>query len=217
VLIIIFKKIITIFLALVFAGVVLPAGAAAVVITNPAADSDKKPYYNSFTGTVKSIGIFPGTNLSSPHFIHVLAEDTAGDLVNFIISNDTIFTDNTSIAAGTTITGFYTTNRPAIMIFPPQYFADIVATDTAGKNIKADLFDENLISRDNSLKLNISDTTQILLPNGNTYTGSLANKKLFVIYDISTRSIPAQTTPLKIIVLDASTEKIKKPRIKTRI
>lgn len=51
------------------------------------------------------------------------------------------------------------------------------------------------------MKLNISDETEILLQDGTVYEGELAGKRLVVIYGPSTKSIPAQTTPYKIIVL----------------
>jgi hypothetical protein len=68
--------------------------------------------------------------------------------------------------------------------------------------VKVDLFDNDYVSSDNSLKLNISDDTVIVSENGEAFTGELADRKLVVVYGPSTRSIPAQTTPEKIVVLD---------------
>jgi len=88
------------------------------------------------------------------------------------------------------------------MIYPPQYKAEVITVDKQEKNVKVDLFDSELISADKSLKLNIFDSTEIVLENGQKFEGDIANRKLVVIYDKSTRSIPAQTTPVKVIVLN---------------
>ncbi len=69
------------------------------------------------------------------------------------------------------------------------------------ENITVDYFNRSLVNSDNTLKLNISDSTDIVLENGQMYDGNLANRNLIVIYGNTTRSIPAQTTPKKVIVM----------------
>jgi len=99
-----------------------------------------------------------------------------------------------------------------IMIYPPQYSIEIIAPVLEGINIKADKFDNDLLSYDKNLKLNISEDTEILWENGTTINWIkqptiseletvLANRQLIVLYSFTTKSIPAQTTPSKIIVL----------------
>ena len=99
------------------------------------------------------------------------------------------------------VTGFYDANAPTPMIYPPQLRAIVMAMDTQYRNVKVDYFDSNLISSDNYLKLNISPYTRMLLVNGQLFTGNPANRDLVVVYGPTTRSIPAQTNPYKIIVL----------------
>lgn len=70
-----------------------------------------------------------------------------------------------------------------------------------GQNVKVDYFNEQLESSDGTLKLNIGPFTQIVMENGQWFTASPANHDLIVIYGPTTRSIPAQTTPYKIIVM----------------
>ena len=218
-----FKKIVAVFFAIVFVGIILPVGASVSARGNLKTDANKEPYYKSFTGTVKHISIFPGNRGFAVHRQHVWLEDEAGSPVVFVISRDTIFADDMGITTGTVITGFYKAHGFAPAIYPPQYAADIIAVNTDSRSVKVDLFDENLISSDNNLKLNISADTQIVMPDGKAFRGELANKKLVVIYNISTRSIPAQTTPARIIVLDVSdkgkTDKKQRNRVrvKTRI
>ncbi|MPN07715.1 hypothetical protein SDC9_154986 [bioreactor metagenome] len=59
-----------------------------------------------------------------------------------------------------------------------------------------------MVSADNTIKLNISDATEIISQTGKSFKGDLENRKLVVLYGPSTRSIPAQTNPIKVIVLD---------------
>ncbi|HWQ75786.1 MAG TPA: hypothetical protein VN441_10755, partial [Syntrophomonas sp.] len=58
-----------------------------------------------------------------------------------------------------------------------------------------------LESSDGQLRLNLSPYTVIVLTNGQLFSRYPGNRDLIVIYGPSTRSIPAQTTPYRIIVL----------------
>ena len=62
-------------------------------------------------------------------------------------------------------------------------------------------FDGELASADGSLKLNIGPMTNVMTLNGQQYTCSPENTELLVYYTASTFSIPAQTTPQKVIVM----------------
>lgn len=157
----------------------------------------EQAYFNSFTGTVKEIRDFAGVEGSK----YVLVENSAGETANIVIMPDTYFVNDAKITVGSVITGFYEANAPMLMIYPPQYKAEVVAVGMKGQNIKADRFDKDLVSADRSLKLNISDKTEIILQDGKAFDGELAGRKLIVVYGASTKSIPAQTTPTKIIVL----------------
>lgn len=163
-------------------------------------------FYNSFTGTVKDI--IESDNGTRKIYV----ENSDGAQAYFVISENTYFVDNIKVDIGTEITGFYESGKPMIMIYPPQYSIEIIASVVEGKNIKADKFDKDLLSSDKTLKLNISDDTEILWENGTTInwikkpTTSeletvLSNRKLIILYDFTTKSIPAQTTPNKVIVL----------------
>ena len=97
----------------------------------------------------------------------------------------------------------------------------IVFTDKDGNTLAAVLTDEenagsvdldvylengdgdSLISSKRTLVLNIGDETEITDVNGEKVSADeLADKTLLVFYTITTRSLPPQTTPEKIIVLD---------------
>jgi hypothetical protein len=128
-------------------------------------------------------------------------EDSSGSLVNFVITPYTYVVDHMMLAVGDMVTGFYDTNAPTPLIFPPQFRAFVMAKDTHYQNVKVDYFNSELVSSDNTLKLNIAPCTQIVLQNDQAFTQNPGNRNLIAIYGASTRSIPAQTIPYKIIVM----------------
>ena len=64
-----------------------------------------------------------------------------------------------------------------------------------------DYFNNRLEAVNNSLKLNVGRGTDVVTPNGQRFTCNLRNRLLIVFYGATTRSIPPQTTPDKIIVM----------------
>lgn len=124
-----------------------------------------------------------------------------GEIVNFIISPETYFVDHIMVRPGDMVSGFYDSNAPVPLIYPPQYQAVVMARAEPGRNVKVDFFDEDLVSSDGMLKLNLAPTTRILLENGQAFTGNPAKRYLIAVYGPATRSIPAQTTPEQIVVL----------------
>lgn len=127
-------------------------------------------------------------------------EDGAGNIVHFVISPTTYFVDNEIVSIGDSITGYYDGDAPVPLIYPPQYRALVVVKENNYQNVKVSFFNDQLISSDGQLKLTLSPYTPILLTNGQPFSKNPANRNLIVIYGPTTRSIPAQTTPYKIIV-----------------
>jgi hypothetical protein len=127
--------------------------------------------------------------------------DESGRQVNFVVEPRTYFLDNAMVAVGDRVTGYYDANAPVPMIYPPQYRALVLVKESPYQNVKVDFFNSHLVSSDGMLKLNLSPNTRILLENGQAFTRSPANRNLIVVYRASTFSIPAQTTPDKIIVV----------------
>ena len=170
----------------------------AVNISEQIDTTENQSSFSSFTGTVKEITDFEGVKGSK----FVLVENQDGNQANLIISSSTYVVNNEKIDIGSVITGFYDADAPMLMIYPPQYNIEVV--NVAGSKvqcIKVDRFDKDLVSSDNMLKLNISKETEIISQDGEAFEGELANRYLVVLYGISTKSIPAQTNPDKIVVL----------------
>ncbi len=157
---------------------------------------------NSFYGTVTSISNFMtgATDDGGGCYTFMSVDNRQGDLVNFVISPTTYFVNNAMVSVGDPVTGYYDGDAPVPMIFPPQYQALIMVKDDPFQTVKVDYFDDQLVSLDGQLKLNLSPRTQPVLRNGQAFTRSITNRTLIVAYRYSTRSIPAQTTPTKVIV-----------------
>lgn len=153
------------------------------------------PYYGSFSGTIQEITTRGNTSDQTL----VFTKNEQGAEAHLVISKETYVAG--TLKTGAKVTGYYNQNAPMILIYPPQYSVETVTVEAEGLNYKVDTFDSQMVSADNSLKLNIGASTAITNQEGTPFTGSLAGRKLLVQYGVSTRSIPAQTTPDRIIVL----------------
>lgn len=159
--------------------------------------NSKQSNFASITGKVKKIADYEA--VKGAKIISI--EDAQGFPANIIISKDTYILGSEEIKIGDEITCHYDATAPMIMIYPAQFNAEVAVVGKMDKDIKVDLFNKDLISSDEWLKLNITDETEIVTHEGVIYKGELADKRLIVIYDFITKSIPAQTNPIKVIVL----------------
>ncbi len=159
-------------------------------------------YFGSFTGMITMIqDLSTGNEQTSGCYKLMTVVDKCGNIVNFVVTPETYIVDHEMLAIGDCVIGFYDANAPVPAIYPPQYEAVVMAKTSPYKNVKVDYFDSQLISSDGTLKLNISPCTKIILYNGQIFNDNIENRNLIVIYGPTTRSIPAQTTPYKIIVM----------------
>jgi hypothetical protein len=159
--------------------------------------------FYSFQGTVTMISDFNtgqnGETAGCNKFISVVNE--TGAVVNFVVTPSTYFVDQAVVAVGDRVTGYYDGNAPTILIYPPQYQTLVMVKEATNRNVKVDYFNNQLVSSDGQLQLNLSPYTPILLTNGQPFSRIPANRDLIVVYGPSTMSIPAQTTPYRVIVL----------------
>ena len=161
--------------------------------------NNNQSYFISFRGMVREISIL---NDNKNYWNYLLVENEDGSVANLITTPETYFAYKVMITVGSVITGYFPANAPVPLIYPPQYLTTVIVPDPLWQNIKVDYFDENLVSMDGTLKLNIENDTSILNQDGTPYVGSLGNQLLVVYYGASTRSIPAITTPSIVVVLD---------------
>lgn len=126
-------------------------------------------------------------------------------LIHLIVDGSTYVADNRPLNIGDQVTFFYSLYAPVPMIYPPQYQAVAAVHTPSGTYATLDVFTQSayngqLTNSNDTLRLNVSGCTLTALPNGQPFGGALSGKLLLVIYGATTRSIPAQTTPEKILV-----------------
>lgn len=146
-------------------------------------------------------GIIQGINRGDDCCSMTLSVISGSNIVNVVVSGDTTMIDNVRLRPGMRIAAFYDTNLPTPAVYPPQYRAELITTLRRGQQVLLDYFDDELTSADGSLKLNIGPMTNVMTLNGQQYTCSPENTELLVYYTASTFSMPAQTTPQKVIVM----------------
>ncbi|ARK30865.1 hypothetical protein [Halalkalibacter krulwichiae] len=159
--------------------------------------------FASFRGIITMISDFV-TGQNGPNegcFKIISVNNGNGATVHFVVSPSTYFVDHITVQVGDLITGYYDADAPVPLIYPPQYQALVIVQDNPYQNVKVDYFNNQLISSDGLLQVNLSPYTQIVLTNSQSFSRSPANRNLIVLYGPSTKSIPAQTTPSTIIVM----------------
>lgn len=177
-------------------------------LENTIPEEVKLPNYIEFTGKIKEVN-------SSEGMFTILAEndlENALDKLVAHISEDVVLLDEETmdfismedLEAGMEVSIYYEKDTIMMLSYPPQLGPDaiIVRSDEVDLNIKIDKFNEELTSDDNTLKFNIGEDVELVdLKGEKLEKEDLANKDLVVFYTASTRSIPAQTNPKKVIAI----------------
>ena len=139
-------------------------------------------------------------------------KDDQNNTVNLMITDDTLVYDNlgnkkalSDLTDGSKITVFTGSYEPTPLILPVQYTANVIIIngDKEG-NVNADTYladEEGYTNAANTLNIATADDTKIVDKDEKEYKGDLDKNDLIVFYGVSTKSIPAQTTPTKVVVL----------------
>jgi len=168
---------------------------------------EQTPMFMSLTGEV--------TQIEEPAYgqsiIHIQVEESSA----MFLTNYNTYVLGEEVQIGDTITGYYLAGAPMMLIYPPRYTVQLIVNGEFN-NVKLDRFvvSENvenaMVSQDGMLQINLSeinteDGTKLILQDGQVFEieslEDINNRKLVVVYDISTRSIPAITTPSLVVVL----------------
>lgn len=158
----------------------------------------------ALTGTILSID---WQNMNSDQMgcsLNVTLLSQEQGTVNVIVSGYTYVLGSCPLNEGDEVTFFYSAMAPVPAIYPPQYQAVAAAHTPSGTFAALDTFTQapnstQLANSDDSLRLNVSDNTLQMLPNGQPFGGQLSGKLLLVIYSATTRSMPPQTAPEMIV------------------
>ncbi|GKV66468.1 MULTISPECIES: stalk domain-containing protein [unclassified Sporosarcina] len=187
--------------ALLISGAAVPAA----VFANDDAQAEEVQEQMSF---IKVEGTIDSVEKNSDVTLYTLKN---GEETNVLaVMKDTLVFDNkgkeAELKKGDQVTAYTDADKPMLMIYPPQYSPDavIVETDQIGFTAVG-TFDEELLDASLKLKLNISEDTDISSVSGKEVKAEdLKDQDLLVFYTATTRSIPAQTTPEKVVVLDGT-------------
>lgn len=154
--------------------------------------------YLPVTGIIQNI-----SNMGNDCCNLMVSVITENGIVNMVVTPDTYVVNNLRLRRGMSVIAFYDADAPAILIYPPQYRALVIAQKSPREFVTLQYFDENLVSSDNSLQLNIGPNTMVTTANGQPFSCNPGNHQLLVYYTTTTRSIPPQTTPRRVIVMCA--------------
>lgn len=188
--------------ALLIGGVAVPEAVSAKEEVKAEVTSDEKAF-------VKVEGTIDGIEKNDELTLYTIKGKEESSAL--AINKETLIFDNTGKKAelkkGDKVSAYTHADKPMIMIYPPQYTPDVVIVEKDKENTAVvGIFDDELVDPYLKLQLNIDDNTDISSASGNKVKADdLKGKDLLIFYKETTRSIPAQTTPEKVVVLDGNT------------
>lgn len=181
-------------------------GRTSFALAEEAAEPTK--HYGQIVGTIEEVRPYYDDQ-QIPHHDRpfIVIKDAEGATYTFTVDAYTYIPENTSFKEGDQVIGIYDLTAPALMIYPPQYSALVLAPYAPDTSIKVERFSADSISADGELQILPGDYP-IHFYNGIAFTGDMADPLLAVFYTTSTRSIPAKTTPERIVILREKTIEI---------
>jgi len=206
------KKIGTIALAALLAGSVVGGYSAHAQEDTAQAISEKEQVTTNF---MKATGVIQEIE-KEEEGIRVTIENEDKMITILRINDDSLlFNSGTTkslkpadLKKGATVGAYYDKNKPMILIYPATVTPEmvIVNDEEVFGEVKVSQFDKEFLSLDGELKLNIGEDTPLFNQQGKAIElKELNGKELMVFYSITTRSLPPQTPPTKIIALDNAT------------
>lgn len=177
-----------------------------VFVLDDAAPAQPAHSYDSVRGTIGEVSAADGAT-------RITVTDEYGSTIIFSVTEGVLVLDQKTgepaeagaLVKDMTVEVSYHVSTPVASSLPPQMTPAVVLItrpDAVGQ-VKVDFFDSDGVSSDNTLKIMSTKGTQVLGANGGAIADTgVFGKSLAVLYTVSTRSIPAQTTPEKIYILD---------------
>ncbi len=162
----------------------------------------QKGTYASVRGMIVEISSARTESHSSDSCIlYFTVEDADGNIVTFMVTPQTYVLDWQTLKTGMECIFWYRTDAPAVLIYPPQYTAVVAAQARRDRNVDVSFYDAELVNEERTLQLKLDTSVELRTVGNQYFQGNPANHNLVVTYTTSTRSIPAQTTPGKVVVL----------------
>lgn len=162
----------------------------------------QEPRFGQVRGTIVDIGsTMQGNRRANGSVLFLTIEKEDGEIVHVILSPATYVVDFKTLSAGMDCTFWYFADAPMLLIYPPQYNAAVAAENRNDRMIDVSRYGRNMTNQEKTLQLKLDGSVDIRTTNNQYFQGSPEGHDLVVLYETSTRSIPAQTTPKEIVVL----------------
>ncbi|MCQ2539357.1 MAG: hypothetical protein MJ114_02800 [Acetatifactor sp.] len=156
--------------------------------------------YRAVSGKINEItALAAGTGKGCLFYVDCV--DGQGEPFQVLITAATYVYENKRLQVGMDCTFWFDANAPMVLIYPPRYVAAFAAENKEGRMMDVSYYGKKLVNTTNSLMLIPGKKTEVIAMNNQFYVGELGGNYLMVEYGVSTRSIPAQTTPKRIVVL----------------
>lgn len=158
--------------------------------------------YEAIRGRIREISPFGrGADTMDSCMLMIGVQTQEQGRVNFVLTPETYVVDFETLETGMEGIFWHRLDVPVPLIYPPQHQAVVAARDRNDRSIDVAHYDEALLNDTNTLQLNLDRSVKVRTVNNQVYQGNPGGKDLVVVYNRSTRSIPAQTTPSEIVVL----------------
>ncbi len=150
--------------------------------------------YTPVSGVVTNISAdSPERSGSFSCALTLTVQDAYGNEQHIVVQPYTYVLNQTPVRPGDVIIAFYDRTAPMPLIYPPRFQAAALVKPAYGQSAALDVFDRNLINSDNTLRLELSNFTEIRTQNGQIFNNMLGGQLMLVLFGATTRSIPAQT------------------------
>ncbi|MFL1996102.1 copper amine oxidase N-terminal domain-containing protein [Lysinibacillus irui] len=172
----------------------------AVVTNTDNSEQQVQPVFIKVTGTIDKVEV----RENGTYYTVIDGENTNIMIVN----KDSLVFDNTGkevkLQKGDKVSAYSYAKKPMLAIYPPQYNPEVIIVETEEMgSVEVDFFNKDLVDTENNLKLNVGEDMKLVSASGrDVKMDDLKEQHLVVFYTIATMSIPAQTPPSKVIVLD---------------
>ena len=138
----------------------------------------------------------------------VLRANLSSSVVLYDAANPTEVLTVSDLAEGDEVTVLVPANAPMTLSLPPMVSeVTAVVRHSSEGNFAISTFDENLYGKEANLVLNLSEDTVICSVHNDRrlYTADdVKNSTALVFYTVTTRSLPPQTTPSMVVLLETA-------------
>ena len=159
--------------------------------------------YASFTGEILTLA---NNTITMKNEHNTLKFDTSNSTIVSDLTLNVVKTNN-PLKVGNLITTYFNYNEIEKSSNDNIIKAIVIVINESEEfmNTSIGIFNDNFLNENGTLKLNVSKDTPIYNINGNKLSvEDIKNQFLIVFYQISTRSIPPQAIPEKILLLNST-------------